>query len=209
MNLKREKELAEKGWKVSRTRNYSEMPKRAIGKEGYPYAILNKDKTYETFYTWKEKPIKKGKKSMKEIIKELRKPPKPSGRTYIKGIIKEQKEYKKLEKTMGKKKNPKQIRKRTLFKPPKHKYLAKLITYKSVEDAEKSVLKLDRMFRDAKTKKKKLRIVRSMQYAENRITGGFLKKKNLKPETKQRLKGIASTYGYHADILWSKYNKLK
>ena len=40
---------------------------------------------------------------MKEIIEELRKPPKPSGKTYINGIIKEQKAYKKLDKSHKKK----------------------------------------------------------------------------------------------------------
>jgi hypothetical protein len=55
VSLKREKEMAEKGWKVARTKTYLEMPKKAIGKKGYPYAILNKDEHYESFYTWKEK----------------------------------------------------------------------------------------------------------------------------------------------------------
>lgn len=59
VNLKREKEMAEKGWKVVRTKTYLEKPKKAIGKEGYPYAVLNKNKNYESFYTWKEKTSKK------------------------------------------------------------------------------------------------------------------------------------------------------
>ena len=59
VSLKREKEMAEKGWKVARTKTYLEMPKNAIGKEGYPYAILNKNNNYESFYTWKEKKKKK------------------------------------------------------------------------------------------------------------------------------------------------------
>ena len=62
ISLKREKEMATKGWKVARTQTYLEKPKRAIGKEGYPYATLNKNKTYETFYTWKEGTSKKKKK---------------------------------------------------------------------------------------------------------------------------------------------------
>ena len=59
VSLKREKAMAEKGWKVARTKTYLEMPKKAIGKKGYPYAVLNKDKHYESFYTWKEKKKKK------------------------------------------------------------------------------------------------------------------------------------------------------
>ena len=59
VNLKREKEMAEKGWKVVRTKTYLEKPKKAYGKEGYPYAVLNENNTYESFYTWKEKTSKK------------------------------------------------------------------------------------------------------------------------------------------------------
>ena len=62
IDLKREKNMAEKGWKVARTKTYLELPKKAIGKKGYPYAVLNKNNTYESFYTWKEKTTKKGKK---------------------------------------------------------------------------------------------------------------------------------------------------
>jgi len=59
INLKREKALAGKGWKVARTMGYLKKPKKAIGKRGYPYAVLNKNNNYETFYTWKEKSSKK------------------------------------------------------------------------------------------------------------------------------------------------------
>jgi len=59
IDLKREKNMAEKGWKVARTKTYLELPKKAIGKKGYPYAVLNKNNTYESFYTWKEKTTKK------------------------------------------------------------------------------------------------------------------------------------------------------
>ena len=54
IGLKKEKEMAEKGWKVARTKTYLELPKKAIGKKGYPYAVLNKNNHYESFYTWKE-----------------------------------------------------------------------------------------------------------------------------------------------------------
>jgi len=61
IDLKREKEMAEKGWKVVRTKSYLKKPKKAIGKKGYPYAVLNKDEHYESFYTWEEKTSKKRK----------------------------------------------------------------------------------------------------------------------------------------------------
>ena len=59
VDLKREKEMAEKGWKVVRTKTYLEKPKEAYGKKGYPYAVLNENNHYESFYTWKEKTSKK------------------------------------------------------------------------------------------------------------------------------------------------------
>jgi len=59
ISLKREKAMAEKGWKVARTKTYLTIPKRAIGKKGYPYAVLNENSNYESFYTWKEKTSKK------------------------------------------------------------------------------------------------------------------------------------------------------
>ena len=59
VSLKREQEIAEKGWKVVRTKTYLELPKKAIGKKGYPYAMLNENNHYESFYTWKEKSKKK------------------------------------------------------------------------------------------------------------------------------------------------------
>jgi len=75
---------------------------------------------------------------MKEIIEELRKPPKPSGKTYIKGIIKEQKEYKKLDKSHKKKKEVKNMgrkkkigstwsrRNRTIKGKPRRIYVRKI-----------------------------------------------------------------------------------
>lgn len=62
VDLKREKEMAEKGWKVVRTKTYLEKPKSAYGKKGYPYAVLNENNHYESFYTWKEKTSKKRKR---------------------------------------------------------------------------------------------------------------------------------------------------
>ena len=59
VDLKREKEMAEKGWKVVRTKTYLEKPKEAYGKEGYPYAVLNENNNYESFYTWNDKSKKK------------------------------------------------------------------------------------------------------------------------------------------------------
>ena len=94
------------------------------------------------------------KKPMKEIIEKLRKPPKPSGKTYIKGIIKEQKEFKKLDKSH--KKNP------------KHKKYAEMVSFKNPTQARISARKLRKEFREAKQNAKKQRIARATQDASNR-----------------------------------------
>lgn len=70
ISLKREQALAEKGWKVVRTKRYLDLPKKAVGKKGYPYAVLNKNKNYESFYTWKEKPTKKERLKKKSASKQ-------------------------------------------------------------------------------------------------------------------------------------------
>ena len=303
VSLKRERELAEKGWKVNRTESYTDKPKKAIGKKGYPYAILNKNKTYETFYTWKEKtsgkktlktvggigytsvgkvkgkkiqelskkgkrPIASGKgrkrrlyvqtskldkppkkpmgktikeleekmgteklkklkvhyemgpgttkkeqerkksekpkKPMKKIIEELRKPPKPSGKTYIKGIVKEQKEYKKIEQKEQKKldKSPK----KTLFKKPEHKKYAEMISFKNPTQARISSRKLRKEFRESKQNAKQLRIARATQYASNRAKASG-KRKKLSINERKQIKEIGKIYGNTAKSMWEKYKK--
>lgn len=76
VSLKREQSMANKGWKVIRTQRYLDVPKKAVGKKGYPYAVLNKKKHYETFYTWKERSskIKKAnRKYKKKVEKRIKK----------------------------------------------------------------------------------------------------------------------------------------
>lgn len=106
VSLKREKALAGKGWKVARTKKYTEKPKKAIGKKGYPYAALNKESHYETFYTWKEKPSKKKKKPLKGTGGALAK----KGGSLKKGL-----------KEMGSLKSPSKKRKAVKTKTPKQK----------------------------------------------------------------------------------------
>lgn len=315
ISLKREQEMAvEKGWKVSRTKSYLEVPQKAIGKKGYPYAVLNKEKSYETFYTWKEKPSKKAKKkvkatkgykwetskgthkghtetwdvlkpkkspkkkriisgrkkkgnyieapqtrkrveqymefhglsdkgsaknlrhlgklknkslkseqkkkekpyapkkvdtknkSMKEIIEELKKPPKPSGKTYISGIIKEQNKYKKIEQK-EEKRLAKSIKK-ALFKKPTHKKYAEMISFKNPTQARISARKLRKEFREAKQKAKQLRIARATQYASNRAKASS-KRKNLNIDERKQIKEIGKIYDTTANSMWYKYKTEK
>lgn len=136
------------------------------------------------------------KKSMKEIIEELRKPPKPSGKTYIKGIIKEQKEYKKLDKS----------HKKTLFKKPKHKNYAEMISFKNPTQARISTRKLRKEFREAKQNAKRRRIAKATQDASNRakVRG---KRKKLSTDERKQFKEIGKIYDTTAKSMWEKTKK--
>ena len=136
------------------------------------------------------------KKSMKEIIEELRKPPEPSGKTYISGIIKEQEEYKKLDKS----------RKKTLFKKPKHKKYAEMISFKNPTQARISARKLRKEFREAKQNAKKRRVARATQYASNRAKA-ITKRKKLSIDERKQYKEIGKIYGNLANTLWERYKK--
>ena len=132
------------------------------------------------------------KKTMKETIEELSKPPKPSGETYIDGIIKEQKEYKKL----------------GLFKKPKHKKYAKMISFKNPTQARSSARKLRKEFREAKQNAKQLRIARATQYASNRAKASG-KRKNLSIDERKQIKEIGKIYDTAVNSMWNKYKQEK
>lgn len=136
------------------------------------------------------------KKPMREIIEELRKPPKPSGKTYIKGIIKEQKEFKKLDKS----------HKKTLFKKPKHKKYAKMISFKNPTQARISARKLRKEFREAKQRAKKRRVARATQYASNRAKASG-KRKKLSTDERKQFKEIGKIYDTTAKSMWEKFKK--
>lgn len=138
------------------------------------------------------------KKSMREIIEELRKPPKPSGKTYIDGIIKEQKEYKKLDKS----------HKKTLFKRSKHKKYVEMISFKNPTQARTSARKLRKEFREAKRNAKKLRIARATQGASNRAKASG-KRKKLSTDKRKQFKEIGKIYDTTAKSMWEKYKHKK
>lgn len=145
------------------------------------------------------------KKPMKQIIEELRKPPKPSGKTYIKGIIKEQKQYKKIEQK-GQKKLDKS-RKKTLFKKPKYKKYAEMVSFKNPTQAKISSRKLRKEFREAKQRAKKLRVAQATQQASNRAKVIADERKKLSTKERKQFKKIGKIYGTTAKSLWKKYKK--
>jgi len=136
--------------------------------------------------------IKIAKKPMREIIEELRKPPKPSGKTYINGIIKEQKEYKKLDKSHKKK--------------PKHKKYAEMISFKNPTQARISARKLRKEFREAKQNAKKRRVARATQKASNRAKAST-KRKKLSTDERKQFKEIGKIYDTTAKSMREKFKK--
>jgi len=82
---------------------------------------------------------------------------------------------------------------RGLFKPPRWKYLAQIITFENPEAARGAVKELLREFRQAKTRAKKRRIKQATIYAANRARASA-KRKNLSPRERRELLQIARIY---------------
>ena len=81
----------------------------------------------------------------------------------------------------------------TLFKPPRWKYLAEIITFENPEAAKGAVKELLREFRQAKTRAKKRRIKQATIYAANRARASA-KRKNLSSRERKELEEIARIY---------------
>ena len=107
----------------------------------------------------------------------------------------------KFRKTIGKSMRKK---KGDLFKPPKHKDLARIVTFESIHGAEQACRKLERLFKSAKTKKKKLTILRATQYATNRARAGA-KNPKFSPQTKRKWLEIAEIYEKTSDWMQKHY----
>jgi len=98
--------------------------------------------------------------------------------------------------------------KQTLFKKPKHKYLAKIVNFDTPENAKKSTKKLEKEFVNAKTDKKRLRIARASLFASNRAEASG-KRKNLSRKEKTEYRKIAVLYKNTANMLFKEYDSLK
>lgn len=85
-----------------------------------------------------------------------------------------------------------------LFKEPKYKKYAKIVSFKDPKSARISVRDLKQEFDSAKTQTKKLRIFKVTQLAENRARA-TLKRKNLSVKEKYEFAEIAQIYGKMAD----------
>lgn len=98
-------------------------------------------------------------------------------------------------------------RKKTLYKPAKHKKYAKIVSFKNPTQAFNSVRKLRKEYRESKTKAKKLRIARVTQYASNRARA-TLSKKGLSRKEQQDLRQIHGIYKTQAKSFWTRYKTI-
>ena len=88
----------------------------------------------------------------------------------------------------------------TLFGVPRWEKYADIVTFRSIEEAERAAEVLREEFMSAKTHAKKLRVWHVADLAAKRAAAAS-KKKNLKPETRRRLIKVAKIYHKLADEL--------
>ncbi len=105
---------------------------------------------------------------------------------------------KKFRKTLG------NLMKGDLFKPPKHKDLARIVTFESIKGAKEACKKLENLFKHAKSKKRKLTILRATQYSANRARAGA-KNPKFSPSTKRKWMEIAEIYEKASDWMQEHY----
>ena len=93
-----------------------------------------------------------------------------------------------------------------LFKPPKWRYLAEIVSFRTPSDARKSARKLISELRKAKRKDKALRICRAIQYASNRAKAAS-RNPRISWKEKRELREIAEIYGEAAEEAWEIYRE--
>jgi hypothetical protein len=71
---------------------------------------------------------------------------------------------------MSLKKKRKKKERRTMFKPAKYEYLADIVSLESPKSAQVSVKRLEREFHSAKSRSKKMRVLKATTLAANRAT---------------------------------------
>ena len=79
------------------------------------------------------------------------------------------------------------------YSPARHKYLGEIVTFKNPEAAKGAAKELLRLFNQARTRAKKLRIKRATILAANRARASA-KRKNLSARERRELREIARIY---------------
>ena len=113
---------------------------------------------------------------------------------------------------MGKRKSKKSQKEGSLFRPPKHKWLADIITFEKVGDARRAAKRLvnglkRKRIGDLKIgRERALAIARSLQNAANRARASA-KRKNLSQKERKKLLSIARVYDKAADRAFEIYHE--
>ncbi len=90
-----------------------------------------------------------------------------------------------------------------LFKPPRHKDLAKIVTFESVSGARQAARKLKQLFKNASCERK-LIILRATQYAANRAKAGA-KNPKFSASTKRKWLQVSRIYEKASDWMEKRY----
>jgi hypothetical protein len=97
---------------------------------------------------------------------------------------------------------------RTLFSPPKHKYLSAAVSLRSSSEAREAINLLNDEYDAAWTRAKRLRIARATQLAANRAEAS-LKRHNLSATERKQLREVAGMYSRAAERMFKSYNYLR
>ena len=82
----------------------------------------------------------------------------------------------------------------SLFSPPRHKDLAEIVTFESIQDAREACRRLKELYLRARTRTRRLTILRAAYLAATRARVFAEKHPNISPEVRDRLLKIAREY---------------
>jgi len=99
---------------------------------------------------------------------------------------------------------PQYLRGKTLFTPAKYKKYSEIVSFENPNEARKSALKLEKEFRRAKTRKKKLRILSVLRLSANRAKA-TLNRKNLSKKEQSEFHQIWTIYNSTYNLLRKDY----
>jgi len=92
-----------------------------------------------------------------------------------------------------------------MFLPARHRYLSEIITFRSITGAREAARQLRRLYHEAKTRQKKLTILRAVVLAANRAEVAAKRHPSFSPEVRRKWKRIAQIYRDLAEDLKTAY----
>ena len=94
-----------------------------------------------------------------------------------------------------------------MFLPARHRYLSEIVTFRSITGAKEAARKLRHLYDEAKTRQKKLTILRAVVLAANRAEVAAKRHPSFSPEVRRRWERIAQIYRSLAEELKHKYRR--